>query len=64
MSYPICSVLIMEEEQKEILDGVIVDISRFSLEKRKELLGFSGINLLKILKTPHNRHKFFCFDII
>jgi hypothetical protein len=31
----------MEEEQKEILDGVIVDISRFSLEKRKELLGFS-----------------------
>ena len=31
----------MEEEQKEILDGVIVDISRFSLEKRKELLSFS-----------------------
>ena len=31
----------MEEEQKEILDGVIIDISRFSLEKRKELLSFS-----------------------
>ena len=31
----------MEEEQKEILDGVIVDISELSLEKRKELLSFS-----------------------
>ena len=31
----------MEDEQKEILDGVIVDISKFSFEKRKELLSFS-----------------------
>ena len=31
----------MEKEQKEILDGVIVNISRLSLEKRKELLSFS-----------------------
>ena len=41
MSYPICNVLNMEDEQKEILDGVIIDISKFSFEKRKELLSFS-----------------------
>ena len=28
----------MEDEQKEILDGVIVDISKFTTEKRQELL--------------------------
>ena len=31
----------MEDEQKEVLDGVIVDISNFNVEKRKELIGFS-----------------------
>ena len=31
----------MEDEQREILDGVIIDISKFSFEKRKELLSFS-----------------------
>ena len=31
----------MEDEQKQILDGVIVDISKFSFDKRKELLSFS-----------------------
>ena len=41
MSYPICNVLNMEEEQKEILDGVIIDISKFSSDKREELLSFS-----------------------
>ena len=41
MSYPICNVLNMEDEQKEILEGVIVDISRLTSEKRKKLLGFS-----------------------
>jgi len=41
MSYPICNVLNMEDEQKEILEGVIVDISRLTIEKRKKILGFS-----------------------
>ena len=41
MSYPICNVLNMEDEQKEILEGVIVDISRLTFEKRKKILGFS-----------------------
>ena len=31
----------MEDEQKEILDGVIIDITKFDSEKRKELLSFS-----------------------
>ena len=31
----------MEDEQKEILDGVIVDISKFTIEKRQELLSLS-----------------------
>ena len=31
----------MEDEQKQILDGVIVDISKLSFDKRKELLSFS-----------------------
>ena len=31
----------MEDEQREILDGVIIDISKFDPEKRKELLSFS-----------------------
>tara|TARA_Y100000389_G_C16982672_1_gene281083 strand:- start:28 stop:297 length:270 start_codon:yes stop_codon:yes gene_type:complete len=31
----------MEDEQKEILNGVIVDIGKFSFDKRTELLGFS-----------------------
>jgi hypothetical protein len=31
----------MEDEQREILDGVIIDISKFDSEKRKELLSFS-----------------------
>ena len=31
----------MEDEQKEILDGVIIDISKFSSDKRGELLSFS-----------------------
>ncbi|MDB4834375.1 hypothetical protein OAH80_04695 [Acidimicrobiia bacterium] len=31
----------MEDEQKEILDGVIIDISKFSSDKREELLSFS-----------------------
>ena len=31
----------MKDEQREILDGVIIDISKFDSEKRKELLGFS-----------------------
>ena len=35
MSYPICNVLNMEDEQKEILDGVIVDISKCSSDKRE-----------------------------
>ena len=41
MSLPRVMVQFMEDEQKEILDGVIVDISKFSFEKRKELLSFS-----------------------
>ena len=31
----------MEDEQKEILDGVIIDISKFNFDKRKALLSFS-----------------------
>jgi hypothetical protein len=31
----------MEDEQRKILDGVIIDISKFDSEKRNELLGFS-----------------------
>ena len=31
----------MEDEQKEILDGVIIDISKCSSDKREKLLGFS-----------------------
>ena len=33
----------MEDEQREILDGVIIDITKFDSEKRKELLSFSEI---------------------
>ena len=41
MSYSICNVLNMEDEQKEILDGVIIDISNYDSDKREELLSFS-----------------------
>jgi hypothetical protein len=34
----------MEDEQKEILDGVIVDISKFSFEKEKNFLVFQKNN--------------------
>ena len=44
----------MEDEQKEILDGVIVDISKFSFEKRKELLSFSEKLQKNFLETNHS----------
>jgi len=31
----------MEDEQKEILDGVIIDLTELSSDKREELLSFS-----------------------
>lgn len=41
MSYLFYKIKIMEDEQKEILDGVIIDISKFSSDKREELLSLS-----------------------
>ena len=31
----------MEDEQREILDGVIIDICKFDSEKKQEILSFS-----------------------